>query len=285
MSALSAADAAAAALDVQRTGVAIAVVLRVVDGAPAERIIVSYDGSVSGSFGSVALDTAARELASEAFTSATALSRVVQAGDAQHMLYAEAHVPVEQLIVVGAGHIAVPLAAFGAELGFSVTVLDDREEYATEDRFADGVRVLRAEFETDPFAGITIDERTYLALVTRGHRWDFDCLSRLLRAAVLPRYIGMIGSRRRVRAALDALTANGIARDRLARVFAPIGLDIGADTPAEIAVSIVAEMIAVRRGHLSSTTAGNAASSDERERAVAALAGRERVLDRLLHQS
>jgi xanthine/CO dehydrogenase XdhC/CoxF family maturation factor len=86
----------------------------------------------------------------------------------------------DRLIIVGAGHIAVPLAALGVLLDFRVTVLDDREEFATDERFADDVVVLRADFATDPFAGERIDGGCWIALVTRGHRWDFDCLRRLL---------------------------------------------------------------------------------------------------------
>jgi xanthine dehydrogenase accessory factor len=145
-------------------------------------------------------------------------------------------------------------------------VLDDREEFATDERFDDDVVVRRADFERDPFAGVTIDEGTYIALVTRGHRWDFDCLRRLIEQEVQPRYIGMIGSRRRVRAAFHALLEAGTPRDVLARIRAPIGLEIGAETPAEIAVSIAAEIIAVRRG---AETAGS-------------IGERERVLERLL---
>jgi xanthine dehydrogenase accessory factor len=120
--------------------------------------------------------------------------------------------------------------------------------FATTDRFAAGVDVRRADFETDPFAGVRIDRRSYVALVTRGHRWDFDCLRRLLTAGLEPRYIGMIGSRRRVRAALGALLRAGYSREALSRVVAPIGLDIGAETPEEIAVAIAAELVLVRRG-------------------------------------
>ena len=145
-------------------------------------------------------------------------------------------------------------------------VLDDREEFATTERFAPDVAVRNADFATDPFAGVPIDECTYVALVTRGHRWDFDCLRRLLARPVQPRYIGMIGSRRRVRAALQALIDSGIPREQLAGLHAPIGLDIGAETPAEIAVSIAAELIAVRHQATDAPT----------------LASRERVLERLL---
>lgn len=180
-------------------------------------------------------------------------------------LYVEVQRAPEQLIIVGAGHIAVPLAHLGVLLDFRVTVLDDREDMATAERFHDAVRVVRADFATDPFAGIAIGAHSYVALVTRGHRWDFDCLQRLVRRGERPRYVGMIGSRRRVRAAFHALLESGVARDVLATIRAPVGLELEAETPAEIAVAIAAEIVAVRRG------------AD-----IASISSRERVLERFL---
>jgi xanthine dehydrogenase accessory factor len=98
-------------------------------------------------------------------------------------------------------------------------------------------------------------------LVTRGHRYDFEALRRLLLGAALPAYVGMVGSRRRVRAALEQLVREGIPRERLLRVHAPIGLDIGAETPEEIALAIMAEIVRVRRG-------GTGASLRDRERVM-----------------
>ena len=247
MSSVSVADAAAAALAVQQTGTRVSVVLHICDGAPASRMLVFEDGRATGSLGLTALDEAARDVAEESRTTGKALSRVVTFDDVSHTLYVETHSPVERLVVVGAGHIAVPLAALGVMLDFDVTVLDDRPEFAEEERFADGVRVMRADFVANPFADVAIDERTYITLVTRGHMWDFDCLTRLMHLPVRPRYIGMIGSKRRVRAAYEALDAAGVDRMMLGRIHAPIGLDINADTPEEIALSIAAEIVAVRR--------------------------------------
>jgi xanthine dehydrogenase accessory factor len=272
---VTAGEAAAAAIAVQHTGTPVAAVLHVCDGIPAARMLISPDCAPRGTLGDAALDEAGVALAAESLAAGTALSRVVHIDDVAHLLYAEPYIPTERLVVVGAGHIAVPLAALGVMLGFDVTVLDDREEFATEERFAEGVRVLRADFLDDPFDGVTIDARTYITLVTRGHRWDFDCLTRLLERDTLPRYIGMIGSRRRVRAAFEALTAANVDRARLGRIHAPIGIDIGADTPAEIAVSIVAEIIAVRRG----------AAGTDAPRAAITLTSREQVLDRLMPEA
>lgn len=160
--------------------------------------------------------------------------------------YAELHTPAPALIIVGAGHIAVPLAQMGVMLGFRVSVLDDRTDFADAERFADGVSVSTLDFDK-PLEQIKLDSNTFIVLVTRAHKYDYDCLREILKRDSLPRYIGMIGSKRRVRAAFTALRNDGIPDERLGAVHAPVGLDIGAETPAEIAVSIMAEIISVRR--------------------------------------
>lgn len=286
---ISAGDAATAALSVQDTGEPVSVVLHVCAAEPAARILIFADGTVRGTLGDAQLDAAARDLAAESRGGMRASSRTVQidpvdgAPGVMHTLYVETHTPTERLVIVGAGHIAVPLAALGVLLDFQVTVLDDREEMADEERFVDGVTVVRADFTANPFEGVLIDDRSYVALVTRGHRWDFDCLTRLLELPALPRYIGMIGSKRRVRAAFEALEAAHIDRDRLGRIHAPIGIDIAADTPAEIAVSIAAELVAVRRGGDAGAHAGADVNADvDASRMAPSLRDRERVVDRLL---
>jgi xanthine dehydrogenase accessory factor len=272
-SVISAADAARAVLAVAGGAPAVAVVTAARDGVPARRLIVDADGARRGELGAEALDEAGSRLAAAALAAGAAgqheaLAERVDAADGEWLLCAESHFPPEHLVVVGAGHIAVPLAHLGVLLDFRVTVLDDRDEFATAERFSDGVRVERCDFATDPFAGIPLDSRSYVALVTRGHRWDFDCLQRLLNLDRRPRYIGMIGSRRRVRAAFHSLLEAGMPRSRLATVHAPIGLELGAETPAEIAVAIAAELVAIRRGA-----------------AVEGTAARERVLDRFLQDA
>ncbi|HET9984106.1 MAG TPA: XdhC family protein [Longimicrobiales bacterium] len=222
---------------------------------PGARMLLAGASGPVGSLGAPELDAAALELARAALAGAEPGSRAVDAGGARCTLFVEAHFPPEELIVVGAGHIAVPLAALGTTLGFRVTVLDDREDFATPERFPSAARVLRADF-AEPFRDVTLGPRSYVVLVTRGHRHDFDFLTRLLDSDAAPRYIGMIGSRRRVRAAFHALAEAGATPERLARVHAPIGVDIGAETPAEIAVSIAAELVAVRRGVQVETLAG-----------------------------
>jgi xanthine dehydrogenase accessory factor len=267
---ITVADAARAALAAQ-TGGPPAVVATAVDPAgTVQRLLCIAGGACRGTLGDTALDELAQWHAWRILgdTAAEPHLETIEIGGRTWLLYIEAHRPREHLIIVGAGHIAVPVAKLGRMVGFRVTVLDDREEFATDERFPADVAVFRTDFERDPFAGITIDEHSYIALLTRGHRWDFDCLRRLLELGTRPRYIGMIGSRRRVRAAFQALLAAGTPRDTLASIHAPIGIELNAETPEEIAVAIAAELIAVRR------------KAD-----TASISRRERVLERLLPES
>jgi xanthine dehydrogenase accessory factor len=149
------------------------------------------------------------------------------------------------LLVVGAGHIGRSLAKIGAEVGFSVAVLDDRPDYASPELIPEADRVICADFE-EALHEFPINENTYIVMVTRGHKQD----ELSLRATLTSRaaYVGMIGSRRRTGAVLQHLADEGYPQGALERVHTPIGLDIGAETPEEIAVSIIAEIIMVRRG-------------------------------------
>ena len=175
------------------------------------------------------------------------LRTLVLADGAELEVYVELRRPVLELVVVGAGHIAQPLARMGASLGYRVSVVDDRPDFATRERFPEAERLVRADFD-DPFRDVPMHERTHLVLVTRGHKYDYACLVRALRLDPPPAYVGMIGSRRRVRATYVQLLEDGIPRSLLGRIHAPVGLDIGAETPEEIAVAVAAELVLVRRG-------------------------------------
>ena len=202
-----------------------------------------------GTLGSEALDEAAAALILEAFADPRARDglRELAAHGTTVEIYLEVRRAVQELIVVGAGHIAQPMAHIGSLLGFRVTVLDDRPDFATRERFPDADRLVQADF-SDPFADVRLHERTHILLVTRGHKYDYDCLVRALKADPPPAYIGMIGSRRRVRATYVQLVEEGFGRDLIDRIHAPVGLDVGAETPEEIAVAVAAELVMLRRG-------------------------------------
>lgn len=147
-------------------------------------------------------------------------------------------------LVLGAGHISQPLVELLHQIDYAVTVIDDRPDFANIGSFPKAERVICENFS---IALRQIDCRVYSAIiiVTRGHRYDLDCLHSVLHYQVP--YLGMIGSRRRVNGILDRLAKEGVAEENISRLRAPIGLDIGAQTPSEIALSIVAEVLAVTR--------------------------------------
>ncbi len=153
--------------------------------------------------------------------------------------------PEERLIVLGGGHIALPLVDFASKTGFSVVIADDRPGFANTKRFPSAESVICESFEK-VFDRLQFTSSDYVVIITRGHRYDMLCMEKLL-LGTQPLYAGMIGSRRRVRALKEALREKGYDADRISRTHTPIGLPIGAVTPAEIAVSILAELIACKR--------------------------------------
>jgi xanthine dehydrogenase accessory factor len=166
--------------------------------------------------------------------------------DEQVELFVEVQRRPPTLIIVGAGHVAQPLATLGKLIDFEVVVIDDRPQYANTERFPQADRVIAAPFRPT-LHGWPIDADTFIVLVTRGHSHDVECLLEVLDSPA--RYIGMIGSKRRVRAVFDLLEQEqGIPREKFDRVYAPVGIDIGAESPAEIGVCIIAEVVNVYRG-------------------------------------
>ncbi|MGH7924543.1 MAG: XdhC family protein, partial [Candidatus Binatus sp.] len=159
-------------------------------------------------------------------------------------MFVDPIVGAQRLIIVGAGHIAVPLCALGAMLGFHVTVLDDRASFANRERFPDADEIIVKPFRA-AVASLALDGHCFLVSVTRGHSFDEE----VVRAALMQPcgFVGMIGSRRRVKATLERIGESGVPKDRLADVHAPLGVAIGGETPEEIAVSIIAEIIRERR--------------------------------------
>ena len=160
--------------------------------------------------------------------------------------YVRRFVPEERLILLGGGHIAQPLCAMGSLLDFSVTVVDDRPEYANRQRFPDASQVICDEF-VHAISTLEIRPTDYVCVITRGHRWDREFLRTIL-GGTMPTYLGLISSRSRADALRELLAEEGFDADAVGAIHAPIGLNIGAITPAEIAVSICAQLVEHRRG-------------------------------------
>ncbi|MGA2134212.1 MAG: XdhC/CoxI family protein [Bryobacteraceae bacterium] len=159
-------------------------------------------------------------------------------------IFVEPVLPVPGAFIFGAGHISKSISKIANLAGFRTTIVDNREAFANRERFPEADEIHAAEYE-EVFGKLPVNETSYLIIVTRGHRDDM----RVLQWAVSTnaRYIAMIGSKRKVISVIKELEKEGIAAQSLERVYAPMGLEIGAVSPEEIAVSVVAEMIAVRR--------------------------------------
>jgi len=220
------------------------------------KMLVRAAGSSLGALDGGPLDAAVRMEAPEAFRrhgvysiylapDGTRLSRQQAEVKPSYQVMLEVHERPATLLIVGGGHIGKALATIGDLCGFSVAVVDDRPDYANRERFPEAGRVLCGDF-VEVLRDFAIDVNTYVVCVTRGHKHDEVSLRQVVGS--LAAYVGMIGSRRRVGAVLQHLIDEGADPEAVARVHTPIGLDIGAETPEEIAVAIMAEVVQVRRG-------------------------------------
>jgi len=237
--------------------VALAMVVRVEGATPRDvgtKMVVYADGRTAGTVGGGKVEALVIREAVEAIQQGA--SRLVhyalrdaEAGDpgicgGEVDVFLDVAVPKPTLLVVGAGHVAVPVAEIGHLCEFRVVVVDDRPDVVSEDRFPHAERI--AADIVDTLKGWPIGPQTHIVIVTRGHAQDEDALRTVIGSSA--GYIGMIGSRHKVRAVLDRLRADGVDEALIRRVRTPIGLDIGAETPAEIAVSILAEVLMLRQG-------------------------------------
>ena len=150
-----------------------------------------------------------------------------------------------RLIVFGAGHVGYHLCHFASKVGFNTIVVDDRPYFANKEKFGDDIQVICNTFE-NAFEILDIHEEDYVVIVTRGHKHDKFCLEKILSLDEL-NYIGMIGSKRRVKIMKEELIEEGYSKEKIENIYSPIGLNIGAVTPEEIAISILAEIISVKR--------------------------------------
>ena len=219
------------------------------------KMLVRPDGSIIGTIGGGSLEAQVIEEAVRVIKQAKPKRlhmslTAKEAGEAGMMCGGELEVFIEPILnppalyIFGGGHIALALTKMGKLCGFNITVIDDRAEFAHAERFPEAEVILAEDF-TKSFPQVKIDKSSYIVIVTHGHQHDEVVLEWAVGTPA--RYIGMIGSKTKNETIYSHLLAKGITREQLDRVHAPIGLEIGAQTPEEIAVSILAEVIKVRR--------------------------------------
>ena len=221
-----------------------AVVVRLLDGG-AERLVVLSDGSVYGTLGTEALDHEARTQALALVQRGRSRTLTLTDGDASRDVFFEVHGPPTTLVIFGAGTVAVPLVHLAKGLGLRTVIVDGRPRFASRERFPDADEIIVG-IPSEVAESLRCTPFTFVVLVAHDYKYDVPVLRAVLRSEA--GYIGMLGSKRRGRAILDLLAAEGASPEMLDRVHVPIGLDIGAQTPAEIALSILAEAISVTAG-------------------------------------
>jgi xanthine dehydrogenase accessory factor len=203
------------------------------------RIVLREDDSQHGTLGRATLDAGAIAAAREVLRGGA--SRVITIDDAP--FFFELHAPPSSLIVFGAGHVAIPLVAIAHTLGWRTLLVDARARYATRERFPDADEI-RTGILGDIAASLTYDKSTSVVLTAHDYKFEVPVLREVVRRE--PAYIGLLGSRKRGRAVLDFLAQEGYSAEELARVHVPVGLDLGAETAAEIALATAAEILAAR---------------------------------------
>jgi xanthine dehydrogenase accessory factor len=249
--------------------VALTTLVRVEGSTPREvgsKMLVYADGRTAGTIGGGAMEAAVIDAASLALAQGEPRLlryelRDPEEGDlaicgGEAEVFIDVIAPRPTLLVVGAGHVAMPVAEMGHLCGFRVVVLDDRPDMVSEARFPHASERISGEI-VDRLHELNLTSQWHVVIVTRGHAYDLEALRAVVGSEAA--YVGMIGSRRKVRTTFERLLADGVPEALLERVHSPIGLNIGAQTPAEIAVSILAEIIWLRKGARASLPGGQPA--------------------------
>jgi xanthine dehydrogenase accessory factor len=219
------------------------------------KLLVREDGSITGTIGGGCVEAEVWNAAREVIETEKPRRLAFNLGQdaaydnglicgGQLEVFVEPVLPVPYAYIFGAGHISKSLSKVANLAGFASVVIDNRESFANRERFPEAAEVHAAEYE-DVFPSLPINENSYVIIVTRGHRDDMRVLK--LAAATPARYIAMIGSKRKVLNVVRELEREGLPHSVFERIHAPMGLDIGAISPEEIAIAVAAEMIAVRR--------------------------------------
>jgi xanthine dehydrogenase accessory factor len=218
------------------------------------KMIIKGDGTLVGSIGGGNVEQAVQEKALDVMKSGepqTIHLDLTGSGEEAWMIcggkldvFLEPILPAETLYLFGAGHLSQSTAAMAKMLGLRVVVIDPRPEYSNKDRFPDADSLVVEEYD-DAFSKLNVDENSYIVIYTPGHVSDEKCLQFAVGTAA--KYVGMIGSKKKVKEIKERLRKKGVSQQQLDEVHAPIGLEINAQTPEEIAVSILAELTKVRR--------------------------------------
>ena len=219
------------------------------------RMLVREDGSIAGTVGGGCVEAEVWAAAKEVIRAEAPRKMVFNLNNEASYdnglicggtleIFVEPILPQPVLYIFGGGHVSMALAGAASTAGFAIGVIDDREAFANKDRFP-MAQAIYTSYE-DAFEKLKPNAATYVLIVTRGHKDDLRVLAWAVRTEA--RYIGMIGSKRKVLSVYKALEAEGFKPQEFERVHAPVGLEIGALTPEEIAISITAELVAIRRG-------------------------------------
>jgi xanthine dehydrogenase accessory factor len=232
--------------------VVLATVIESLGSAPREegaRMLIRADGSIVGTIGGGAIE---KKIIDEAVTLMHASSPQLVKYELKDIgmscgggmsVFLEPLLPAPQLIIFGAGHIGSILSQIGKLLDFSVTVVDNRPEFASRELLASADTVIAENYQ-QAIAALTITDNTYMVILTHKHAHDFEVLEQVIHKPF--RYLGMIGSKTKVAQVFQQLRDKGVSEDIIKKIRSPIGISIGAHTPGEIAISIAAEMVAIR---------------------------------------
>ncbi len=213
-----------------------------VDGKIGGKLLIRADGSTEGTLGVESLNSEAVQYAVELM--AYGNSKYVKS-DTGAEYFIEGYTTPPRVVLCGGGHVSKAISSVAVNLGFNLTVIDDREEFANKNRFPEA-DVVVASTSAEGFKSIEINKNTFIVIVTRGHRYDHVALDAALNTSAS--YIGLLGSKRKTILIYEELLHKGITLDRIKDVRSPIGLDINARTPEEIAISIMAEILMIRNG-------------------------------------
>jgi len=238
---------------------ALATIIHRVGSAPRKdnaKMLIRKDGSILGSVGGgcveaevwqvakTVLKTGRGEMVKYSLTDDDAEAEGLICGGTVE-IFVEPIQPEPEIYILGAGHLGQSIASLGHQLGYRISVLDDREKFASSERFPTANRIIVDSFDTG-LGQLDVKAGAFILVVTRGHKHDQIALEAAIQTPAS--YVGMVGSRRKIQILVENLLDKGVHRALFEKLYAPIGLEIGSETPDEIAISVSAEIIAIRRG-------------------------------------